>query len=394
MPSRISRFPDGTIVFIPANPGAYEGASELLWQQTALWLLKQGRSVVVCLSDFGPLPECLEELRKAGALFHFRSPFVYDDENNRNLLSFEKWLIRKNWIRSPGRRDTLQWLLARKPALVVVCQKGNTDGAWCIGDLAAHEIPLVTMTHQGGCQLWPFDRQTEQLVAGMGKARMNYFCSENNLDWMEAQIGMRIPNSRIFRKTYKVPFHPVCTWPDENIFQLAMVGRLDPKTKGHDLAFSVLARDVWRSRAVQLNVYGEGCNSRSLRKLADYWNLQRIVFHDRIGDLEALWSANHFLLQPSRQEGLPCSLVEAMLCGRGAVVTDVGGNAEMIEEGVSGFVAAYPYADFVAEAMERCWRRRHEAAEIGKAARRKAESCIPEDPHIVFGGELLGLIHG
>ena len=41
----------------------------------------------------------------------------------------------------------------------------------------------------------------------------------------------------------------------------------------------------------------------------------------------------------SAAEGKPLALTEAMVCGRPAVVTDVGGNAELIEDGITGFVA-------------------------------------------------------
>ena len=55
---------------------------------------------------------------------------------------------------------------------------------------------------------------------------------------------------------------------------------------------------------------------------------------------------------PSRFEGLPLALVEAMLCPRPAVVTNVAGNTEVIEDGETGFVAAAPTAGHLDEAME------------------------------------------
>ena len=53
---------------------------------------------------------------------------------------------------------------------------------------------------------------------------------------------------------------------------------------------------------------------------------------------------------------MPLALVEAMLCGRTAVVTDVGGNAEWIEDGETGFVAEAATAkSFGAALKERGW---------------------------------------
>ncbi len=51
-----------------------------------------------------------------------------------------------------------------------------------------------------------------------------------------------------------------------------------------------------------------------------------------------IWAANHLLVMPSRFEELPLAMVEAMLCARPVVATDVAGHKEIIEEGVTGFL--------------------------------------------------------
>lgn len=56
---------------------------------------------------------------------------------------------------------------------------------------------------------------------------------------------------------------------------------------------------------------------------------------------------------PSRFEGLPLAMVEAMLCARPVVATDVAGHAEIIEDGVTGFLADAPTAGSMAAALER-----------------------------------------
>jgi glycosyltransferase involved in cell wall biosynthesis len=59
------------------------------------------------------------------------------------------------------------------------------------------------------------------------------------------------------------------------------------------------------------------------------------VSHDRMH----LWmSASDLLVLPSRSEGLPCVVMEALSCGIPAVVTAVGGNPELVADGDSGFL--------------------------------------------------------
>ena len=86
------------------------------------------------------------------------------------------------------------------------------------------------------------------------------------------------------------------------------------------------------------------------------------------------------LLLPSRFEGLPLALVEAMWCARPAVVTDIGGNAELCMDNETGFVAAAPALGLLEETLERAWNRRNDWQNMGKLARARAERLIPKDP--------------
>jgi len=94
---------------------------------------------------------------------------------------------------------------------------------------------------------------------------------------------------------------------------------------------------------------------------------------------------------PSRFEGLPLAMVEAMLCARPVVATDVAGHAEIIEDGVTGFLAEAPTVGSISAALERFWERRHEAEDIGKAGSRKIRQLLPADPVGVFSSKLRSL---
>jgi len=98
------------------------------------------------------------------------------------------------------------------------------------------------------------------------------------------------------------------------------------------------------------------------------------------------------LVLPSRCEGLPLALVEAMWCSRPAVVTDVGGNAELCVDDETGFVAGAPTPGVFGQALERAWGRRHEWQFMGQQARRRAEELIPKDPVGDFCSQLTACV--
>jgi glycosyltransferase involved in cell wall biosynthesis len=75
--------------------------------------------------------------------------------------------------------------------------------------------------------------------------------------------------------------------------------------------------------------YGEGLKRNGLERLA-----QRLGISDRVVfgfmPVEEIWARNHVLVMLSRLEGLPLTMVEAMLCRRPVVATDVAGHSEII----------------------------------------------------------------
>jgi len=56
---------------------------------------------------------------------------------------------------------------------------------------------------------------------------------------------------------------------------------------------------------------------------------------DRLADLDVY-------VQTSLWEGMPIAVIEAQVAGIPAVVTDVVGNRDVVEDGVTGFVVANP----------------------------------------------------
>jgi glycosyltransferase involved in cell wall biosynthesis len=82
----------------------------------------------------------------------------------------------------------------------------------------------------------------------------------------------------------------------------------------------------------------------------------------------------------SFMEGMPLVLLNAMFYERVPIVTDVGGHAEVIEDGISGFIAAEPDVGAVDSALERAWQNLTQWEKIGRRARSRMLQFSPEDP--------------
>ena len=55
-------------------------------------------------------------------------------------------------------------------------------------------------------------------------------------------------------------------------------------------------------------------------------------------DISSLLKACDIFVLPSRYEGMPNALLEAMAMGKASIATRVNGAPELVEEGISGFL--------------------------------------------------------
>lgn len=150
----------------------------------------------------------------------------------------------------------------------------------------------------------------------------------------------------------------------------------------------MLAQPKWQQRPLAVSLFGRGAQEEVLRTMAARLNLKSVSFCGHSDDIAALWRDHHALILPSRIEGMPLVGIEAMMCHRMCIFTDAGGNAELIEDGVSGFLASAAAPGPLDDALERAWTRRGEWREIGLRAGQHIRKIAPPDPGAAFAEKL------
>jgi glycosyltransferase involved in cell wall biosynthesis len=85
-------------------------------------------------------------------------------------------------------------------------------------------------------------------------------------------------------------------------------------------------------------------------------------------------------------------MVEAMLCGRPVVATNVAGHAEIMIHGKTGFLADAPTPASVSAALELFWANREHWQQLGRADAARARELVPRDPIGVFAKKIMALI--
>jgi len=133
--------------------------------------------------------------------------------------------------------------------------------------------------------------------------------------------------------------------------------------KGWDILVRAFARALEQVPQMRLLLVGATAKSgvgepdayqKELLKLIDNLKIQdRVQFTGVRKDIGDILSAGDIFAFPSRAEGLPLALVEAMAAGLPCIATSVGGAPEVIKDNVNGLLVASEDIDAFAAGLTR-----------------------------------------
>ena len=163
---------------------------------------------------------------------------------------------------------------------------------------------------------------------------------------------------------------------------LTSVGRLQPQ-KGHDILLRAFAGSTAAS-GHDLVILGEGPEEDRLRQLAATLGIaDRVRFAGFTANPWAWIARSSLFLLPSRWEGFPNALAEALACGTASIAADCRfGPRELLEHKRSGWLVPPEDHDALREAIDRLLRDddlRSALAEGGRARvdRFRLEAILP-----------------
>jgi glycosyltransferase involved in cell wall biosynthesis len=126
-------------------------------------------------------------------------------------------------------------------------------------------------------------------------------------------------------------------WPAKTGFTFLFVGRLAP-VKNHPLLLKAFQIAFLSNSGLRLWIVGDGSERKKLEGLArDLGIAERVTFFGEQLDVAPFFSAADVFIMSSKSEGLPISLLQALSLGLPAIVTGVGGMAEVVDLAKAGF---------------------------------------------------------
>jgi glycosyltransferase involved in cell wall biosynthesis len=142
--------------------------------------------------------------------------------------------------------------------------------------------------------------------------------------------------------------------PSADRHVIIAVGRLTAQ-KGFDILIEAFARVAGRHPDWLLVIYGEGPDRTDLETLRDALSMQgRISLPGITKNIETAYAEADLFVLPSRFEGYPNALLEALAAGLPAIATSgPGGASEILEDGKYGLLVAPGDAVALASALDR-----------------------------------------
>jgi len=191
---------------------------------------------------------------------------------------------------------------------------------------------------------------------------------------LETMPQLKIPI--IFNGVDTATFHQADGLHQRREVNILCVGRLIERKGQHHLLRAFANLRTHCDHPVRLTIVGTGDAEDALRHLVtDLGVTKEVVFAGFVPreHMPAVYRQADIFVLPSQSEGMSIALLEGMASGLPVVVTDTGGTAELVKEGVNGLVVPWADVPALTEALgtlaEDGQRREH----LGHASRRIAE---------------------
>jgi glycosyltransferase involved in cell wall biosynthesis len=154
----------------------------------------------------------------------------------------------------------------------------------------------------------------------------------------------------------------------DQLFRALFVGRVGPRKGVHYLL------QAWQELQLpDAELLAIGINEFPGNWLTQYSEIFRYIPSLPHAALNEYYSAANVFVFPSLVEGFGLVLLEAMACGIPVITTPNTAGPDILTDGVEGFIIPIHNVEALKEKLEWCYSHPQELAQMGRAARLKAE---------------------
>ena len=195
-------------------------------------------------------------------------------------------------------------------------------------------------------------------------------------DALIAEDGFAAEKVRVIRNgvdldKFQVQSEREALFPDAGKGQLiVMVANMLSDVKGHAWLIAAAPAVVREFPSARFVLVGDGeARPGFERQVRELGLDQNFLFLGRRNDVPRILASCDVAVLASRAEGLPNAVLEYMAAGLPTVVTRVGGNQELVEDGVTGLLVPAEDSEALSAALLRYLQNPEEACKIARRGR-------------------------
>ena len=123
--------------------------------------------------------------------------------------------------------------------------------------------------------------------------------------------------------------------------------------KNHNELLLAMKKAVDKGAKLNLYLAGDGKLMEENERLSkDYGILDRVFFLGYISEVKKVYATCDYVVSPSKIEGLPFNIMEALACGLPCVVSDIKGHRDLVKDNKNGYIYNQGDIDKLAEILE------------------------------------------
>ncbi len=314
----------------------YWGGSESTWLFVAKHFVNEKKKVVVFCQR--GLEKELSKKAKPIDPKYFKIVYYKMNNSPLNLV----------WIYS--------LFLLNKAKVAYISHLHAMDGEFWMTRLHFVGTPYINFIPLCLSSAWPNDVFLKKMCTLFKDSKMLLFDSYRNLSYFDTLCGDTFQNKKKVLFNLLEPTAPALSAQkshssnDPIIF--GIMARFDCNHKGYDILLSSLS--LLQEKNWILHIAGNGPHHQLIKRLIDVFHLQKQVFFVNEPNPALFFENVDVAVFPSRFEGTPLVLLEAIHAQKVCVVTPVGGLDELILDEKTGFVSDHADSRSFAIALKKC----------------------------------------
>lgn len=346
-----------------------------MWARFAEYLRAHGHEVTASFPRRSTLDESRQWKRLTDLGVSSRRYGV--GTSNAILARTARYVLRRLKLRKSSDAEVVSILEQVQPDRVLISLPGALSlGEWLTlaSSCFRSGIPYAIINHGLVPHRFPHNEWYEAELEAYTRARGVVAVSRHMRKELERRLALQMENVEVIYNSVDLEYLRVQPWPRSEVTTMSCVGRLEPEHKGQHLLFEALSDNAWKQRDWELRVYGDGPCSRVLNALSAYFGLvDHVRFMGFEDDIRKVWSSSHLLVLPSIFEGMPLALLEAWASGRPALCVGSGGPADLVEDGINGWLHRPGDVADISDKLSEAWDQQHRWEEMGQRGRETVE---------------------